>query len=865
VTEQNYLKLTLLQKILTVLPPVILILSNIFLFGPFTIYQGNLDEFSFSLISIIQLFIVPSSIIALVLVVVGYLLPEKPHKLYVSMLFILGILIWLQGNILVWKYGLFNGQSIDWTVAQWRGWVDGALWLVLLVSSFIFYKRIYKIVVSGSIALICLQLVLSGYMSITKPEIWKTEFPDSVLAPKWVSDFSPNKNVIHLILDGLQSDVFEEIIRENPEYYSKAFEGFTFFKEATGHFQSTHLSVPAIMSGKVYKNDVPMRDYFKEALTGKNTLNVLRENGYDVDFVPWGEMLVQEHYDHTYLIPSPYVGTMVDYERSKVALMIDLILFRHAPHIIKRAIYNDQKWFIQRTTVSDERMQFRRFGDDAFLHDATSEMTKDREKPVYKFYHLESTHPPFVTSEDCQYAGKVLPFTRKNMETQIRCGLGTVISFLEKLKSTGIYDNSLIIVQADHGYLAPVMLNEGNNLAEGYDIAPWVASAALPLLLIKPPASKGTLSVSRAPVMLMDIPATINSILNLHETFPGKSAFDVQPKEIRKRKFNYFNYSLVNWESDYLPPLDEYTITGSVFERSSWRISLYPTQVMSYSTNKIDLGTKESGQFLGFGWSYREEIPGNENMNATWAEGNSAAIYVALPKTQVKLTANIQSPIKSGEQSVIVMVDGKEVGSWINLKLGKWEKYSVVIEANQNRPSVSIIKFIFSKHTEPNENEYRRLALLFESITISDAPVGQYYSTSKINFGTDDATQFLRTGWDFKEGNPTKGLTYRWALGDSASIYISLPKTKVKLISNVRSPYLKEQQVVTIMVDGEKIESWKISEPNIWERHSVIIEENEKRPSVSIVEFHFSTHWKPDEKENRRLALLFESITLEEQ
>jgi len=100
-------------------------------------------------------------------------LSEKYIYLYVSLLGMIGILLWIQGNIFVWKYGLLDGHGIDWTRNIWRGWFDGLFWILLLIICFRFYKKIYKTAVSVIIAVLALQAVFLLFLSIQHPEIWK--------------------------------------------------------------------------------------------------------------------------------------------------------------------------------------------------------------------------------------------------------------------------------------------------------------------------------------------------------------------------------------------------------------------------------------------------------------------------------------------------------------------------------------------------------------------------------------------------------------------------------------------------------------------------------------------------------------------
>jgi hypothetical protein len=98
--------------------------SNFFLFGPFNIYQGNLDEFALTLPSMFTFFLLPASILIFILFSIGLALPKELYTRYVSIIFAVNVLSWLQGNIIVWEYGVLDGTAVDWGTAVWRGWVD---------------------------------------------------------------------------------------------------------------------------------------------------------------------------------------------------------------------------------------------------------------------------------------------------------------------------------------------------------------------------------------------------------------------------------------------------------------------------------------------------------------------------------------------------------------------------------------------------------------------------------------------------------------------------------------------------------------------------------------------------------------------
>ena len=131
-------------KLLPIISPVVLVLGQIFIFGPAIIYHGNISEFKVNLIDMLKFYAYPGIILLLVFIAIGIFISRKYLSLYISLIFTIGILLWIQGNILVWKYGMLDGQAINWDESYWRGLVDGILWFILITIAFFFNKKIYS-------------------------------------------------------------------------------------------------------------------------------------------------------------------------------------------------------------------------------------------------------------------------------------------------------------------------------------------------------------------------------------------------------------------------------------------------------------------------------------------------------------------------------------------------------------------------------------------------------------------------------------------------------------------------------------------------------------------------------------------------
>jgi ubiquinone/menaquinone biosynthesis C-methylase UbiE len=138
----------------------------------------------------------------------------------------------------------------------------------------------------------------------------------------------------------------------------------------------------------------------------------------------------------------------------------------------------------------------------------------------------------------------------------------------------------------------------------------------------------------------------------------------------------------------------------------------------------------------------------------------------------------------------------------------------------------------------------------------------QKYRTKQIAFGTENGSIFLGDGWGYNETLPDEQVTFNWAIGKSASLFLSLPQDIIKLTARMKSHHFPEPQIVTVKVDGKKIGEWQLFGTWMWEEHSVIIKPEDHRRDISIIEFIFSQNINP-EHDDRHLAVLFESLSLD--
>jgi hypothetical protein len=239
-------------------------------FAPFNIYFANVGE-STALFTVlfksIIFFTLSLTLTLFFFAILTYLVLKliRYSRLFTSLLIItstllltLAILFWLQGNLLAIRYGVINGQQILWEKYQIRVIVNGLLWLILLGASVKTRHFWSKSIPAIALTLLIMQSVnfLNQYFSLPKPYSFTTHTTDLTN----LGTLSAKQNVILVILDTFQSDVFDDILKTDPQIVTKL-KGFTFYPNTLGGFPTTYASVPLMLTGESYQNQEPIQDF----------------------------------------------------------------------------------------------------------------------------------------------------------------------------------------------------------------------------------------------------------------------------------------------------------------------------------------------------------------------------------------------------------------------------------------------------------------------------------------------------------------------------------------------------------------------------------------------------------------------------
>jgi hypothetical protein len=613
---------------------------------PISLWAGNVPEFQSRPLQF--LWLGSAAVVASLLAVSLFLgmAPRAARPAFASACCAVGVLAWFDAYFLVGSMSLLNGHDtpIDFQSGH-PGWemvgVTAACALTALA--------IAKARRLATVALVTLNVGLGGVTTATVLASRPPRDVPSVAPGSEIFRFSSRENVLVILLDGLESDVVDGIFRSNPPI-KDAFDGFRYFPDTAGVAPTTFLSLPAIHSGTVYAPPAVLREYFSDAIVRRSFMNRFAKAGYHTTLInPVEDMcpaLVAVCAASASLLRTPWS----ELKRESFQLL-DLSLFRISPALLKRRIYNEGQWLTSgRMDVPPEIARV--MDGNRLLAEVSERLTVTDGAPTLKFLHSLSTHGPYVLSDDCHtYASASL----NHLVPQSRCALLAVRSLLERLKAKGVYDNSVILVLADHG-VDPGMYGSDARDLRGSRWA-LLAGVANPVFLLKPRGSRGALRKEPDAVSVPDVGAmlcALSSACKVRTPMPVPKAVLTRP-----RRFNDYEWKNEFWQRRTIAHVTPYEIRGPVKRFASWR---RPGAVTAYHVGDAITCPADDGlRFFQLGW-----IADDGECRASNRLSSIAIPIADRIETPLELIARVSLdlPPAVSQQDATWLADDRVLGTW---------------------------------------------------------------------------------------------------------------------------------------------------------------------------------------------------------
>jgi hypothetical protein len=664
--------------------PALALALNLGILGPAYVYLTNPGEFLISLGSMTGRVLLAAGFGIWVLFAMLARLPGRAGRGFLLLTLLLVFASYVHGNLLLWDTGVLDGAPLGLGDNE-RNAIDAVLWIALALL--VWSARDWMWRRGWTVCLLLLAFQGAGLIQpwARQAALAPTSYSDM---PDSLAQFSEGSNVVHLVLDGFQGSIFSSLLEDHPAW-REGLSGFTFFPNATTPSSVTYLSVPAALTGVAFRNDRPISTYHEETLGSYTLYDAMRDAGYLVEVaspVSWNAKQPGVH-SH-YRIPTPFL-TEARVTRREALLLLDISLFRQAPHFLKPDIYRSGTWLLS-SMDPDPELSFKHFSHRSFLRKLIDKAEAIGGDPRYKFIHLITPHPPLVSGPNCEYSGAELDYSLDAFKIQSACTFDTVLELLGRMKDMGVYRDSLILIHGDHGGGVgfPMLGPDGQTTTSG-QVLNRIWGSPQPLVLIKQPAASGALAVSTTPVALTDVPATVSDILGSDKNWPGEPMFGISADSLRDRY--YYRSSMHRNDAaakDRFDDFDTFRIRGSIFDAEAWE------QIESWRVPGLDERDKYSwGTRLTFGrhGNFKPFLSGGWSLSnrpdVTWTNSPVARLelpFAPSPGPVVILRADVKpflAPGKLTAQRLIIRVQQETVAR-LELSENRFQTIEAVIPAH---------------------------------------------------------------------------------------------------------------------------------------------------------------------------------------
>lgn len=569
-------------RLLNALPVSFALAYTFFLFQPLEVYLKNSGFLVFKIGDL-----TPSLIWLSIAVFVGLgalltLVRGKIHNALVSLS--VGILVcgYLQTNLLNIDHGTLDGAEVVWRDYSARAVLNLLLWVVICLLPFLvhyLFPKVWKYSIRTIAGLLVLvQTVALVYL------IFTTDSPvkEGYLVREGIYDVSDDNNVIVFLLDRFDKRYADRQIAEDPTVEQRL-AGFTYYENFVGSYSRTYPSVNYFLTGVPTDYSVKPWEYMETAWTTSSFLSdldaagcdvrVYTELSYTIGNAKWAADTVDNAYAHT---TSPDRGRIL-------SAMMMLSAYRWTPEALKPYyhFYTDDISYNYVYPANDDENSPDVYSTDdvRFCQDLKRQgLTVTDDEKVFRFYHMQGSHDPFYMDEN----GNRTTFSSEaeGQFRQTKGDLNTIFRYIELLKEKGIFDQTTIIITADHGRTGTVAeLSDSTKIAD-IDGEPQ-SCERVPALFVKPAGAGATdpMQRSRKPLCVDNVRFTILKALGIdyadydHPGYEGDAALAIEDVEEDAELVRYFHMNGAKYSSPIALRdwnLITYRVTGDANDFSNW-------------------------------------------------------------------------------------------------------------------------------------------------------------------------------------------------------------------------------------------------------------------------------------------------------
>lgn len=484
---------------------------NIGFFIPMDFYLANISSIMLPLKIVMYPFIGVSIVIFAAVFLICLFTKGTAHRICCSLIFGISAAFYIEGNFLSLNLGKLDGSQYH--AVWWKAIINILIWAAILILPFILHKKSEKAYVKvvsflpAAILLIEIITISVSFVNVTLDDeggnIHNAVFSSGkqrICSNKDLSTYSDDKNVIIILTDEYDSFYFDKSLKSDPESLEE-FDGFTYYKNTLGAYGYSDPSIAYITTG----NKLEAKDPYNNDKFFKNMQKNYKSNLYGVTDV-FNQDIFEKYAEN-------YITAKTDYKQkiNAAKTFYRITFYKCMPDILKKYFWMYSDSF---TTVFSDSDDLKCYYPDnlSFYNNITSKLNKT-DKKCFKFIYLYGLHDPRNITKDLERA-KNWSVSQEEEAVAVNKIVG---KYLKILKDNGVYDNTEILLLADHG-------------VKSHDHGKY------PLLMYKPAEEKSEgIKTSNAPISYDDLYPTLLKMSG--ETPEGRTIWDIPEDETRTREF----------------------------------------------------------------------------------------------------------------------------------------------------------------------------------------------------------------------------------------------------------------------------------------------------------------------------------------
>lgn len=508
----------------------------LFIYEPIVVYSSNVNDywFNFKTLVLNNLLIFIGVLLSFsVLSFIIYFVSKKLkkdiiYKIYLMIVFIVFIATYIQGNYLAGSLPTLDGSPIIWSDYTKQSLISIGMWLVLIVINIILYKKLSKeyisIVKYVSLAVFAMLSVSLVSILLTNKEIY-VEKGSYTATTDNINQISKNKNFLMLVVDMADSKTFNNVLMNMGK--EELLKDFTYYPDTLSAYPFTRESIPFMLSGEWFVEQDTFTNYYNDVMDNSKFLKTLRDKNYDINIYESELGWTNEKALDVNNIKA------VNFEIDKSNLFkqeFKYLSFKYLPFNLKKySNIESLDYTLCRKSDLDINNIYKMEND--FVYDELNSL-KTQKNNYFQFLHIDGGHYPWDMNKDFE------KIENGTYEEKIESSIVVIEKYLDRIKESGQYDNSVIIILADHG----------NN---GYD----PVGRQNPILYIKGINEKNIkMKVSDKKVSYDDLNQSI-----YYDLLDGKKSDDLLTNIDKNRKRRFI------WYKDY-DKLYEQVLDGHAWE-----------------------------------------------------------------------------------------------------------------------------------------------------------------------------------------------------------------------------------------------------------------------------------------------------------